>query len=83
MNEKFIWLYHCQNAKLSMLSEACLNYGGFNFYFVIDFFATGVVVAVCGQEEKDGEFFVREVLEAGLPLQSPLPSFPTSGQTTI
>lgn len=35
---------------------------------------TGVVVAVLGQEEKDGEFCVKDVLVAGLPPQKPLPS---------
>ncbi|KAG0592894.1 hypothetical protein KC19_1G288400 [Ceratodon purpureus] len=37
-------------------------------------YVTGVVVAVVGQEEKDGEFLVKDVLVAGLPPQKPLPS---------
>jgi len=37
------------------------------------------VVAVCGQEEKDGEFLVKEVLEAGLPPQRPLPADSNTG----
>jgi DNA polymerase delta subunit 2 len=41
---------------------------------------TGVVVAVCGKEEKDGEFFVQEVLEPGLPPQIPLPSAVSFGK---
>jgi len=41
---------------------------------------TGVVVAVCGKEEKDGEFFVQEILEPGLPPQIPLPSAVSFGK---
>ena len=32
------------------------------------------MVAVVGQEEKDGEFLVKDVMVAGLPPQKPLPS---------
>lgn len=31
-------------------------------------------MAVVGQEEKDGEFCVKDVMVAGLPPQKPLPS---------
>lgn len=41
---------------------------------------TGVVVAVCGKEEKDGEFFVQEILEPGLPPQIPRPSTVSFGK---
>ncbi|KAH9565765.1 hypothetical protein CY35_04G094700 [Sphagnum magellanicum] len=44
------------------------------------FYVTGVVVAVCGKEEKDGEFFVQEILEPGLPPQIPLPSAVSSDE---
>jgi hypothetical protein len=44
------------------------------------FYVTGVVVAVCGKEEKDGEFFVQEILEPGLPPQIPLPSAVSFGK---
>ncbi|XP_024369612.1 DNA polymerase delta small subunit [Physcomitrium patens] len=35
-------------------------------------YVTGVVVAIVGREEKDGEFFVEDVMVAGLPPQKPL-----------
>lgn len=34
-------------------------------------------MAVLGQEEKDGEFCVKDVMVAGLPPQKPLPSLGT------
>ncbi|BFI30950.1 DNA polymerase delta subunit 2 [Marchantia polymorpha subsp. ruderalis] len=37
-------------------------------------YVTGVVVAVCGQPGKDGEFLVEEILEPGLAPQPPLPT---------
>lgn len=42
------------------------------FFFLI--VSIGVVVAVFGQEEKDGEFLVKDVMVAGLPPQKPLPN---------
>lgn len=39
-------------------------------------------MAVVGQEEKDGEFLVKDVMVAGLPPQKPLPSVSNSGWST-
>ncbi|EFJ09735.1 hypothetical protein SELMODRAFT_129338, partial [Selaginella moellendorffii] len=37
-------------------------------------YVTGIVIAAWGQGGKDGDFFVRQIIEPGLPPQSPLPS---------
>lgn len=37
-------------------------------------YVTGVVVAVCGQEGRDGDFLVHDILEPDLPPQLPVPS---------
>ncbi|XP_024521106.1 DNA polymerase delta small subunit [Selaginella moellendorffii] len=37
-------------------------------------YVTGIVIAACGAAGKDGDFFVQEIIEPGLPPQPPLPS---------
>lgn len=39
----------------------------------------GVVVAILGQEDKNGVLLIHEILEAGLPPQTPLPCLSPSG----